>query len=234
METYIQAGPEAVSRQFADWLQQHISPRKPFHWALSGGSTPKLLFQLLAGEYASQLPWADIHFWWGDERCVPPDDPDSNFGMTAERLLDHVPVPARNIHRVLGEAAPGQEAQRYANELLAHLPLHQQRPVFDLVMLGMGEDGHTASIFPDQMDLLTSDLICAVATHPASGQKRISLTGKVINEAKNVAFLVTGASKHPKIKAIFEETATAQTFPAAHIQPRGNLFWFLDQAAAQG
>jgi 6-phosphogluconolactonase len=228
MKQHIQAHPEDVARFFADWTLKLIQPGKAFHWALSGGSTPRLLFALLAHEYAGRFPWPDIHFWWGDERCVPPDHADSNYRMTAELLLRQVPIPSQNIHRVRGENPPKEEAARYAREIAQFVPSYQKWPVFDLVMLGMGADGHTASIFPHEMNLLQSKRICEVATHPSSGQKRITLTGKVLNQASKKAFLVTGADKTAKVNEIFTGQEIARSYPASHVQ---GAEWFLDQAA---
>ena len=233
MNTHISTTSELVARNFADWLVQHIPPGNAFHWALSGGSTPKILFDLLAREYATRLPWSDIHFWWGDERCVPPDHAESNFRMTQERLLGPLHIPSENVHRIKGETIPFQESARYGESIEHHLNEVKGWPVFDLIMLGMGSDGHTASIFPHQMELLEASTICAVATHPESGQKRVSLTGHVLNAAKQVAFLVTGPSKTEKVAAIFGQTEEASLYPAAYIKaPQGQVHWFMDEAAA--
>ncbi|RMG58905.1 MAG: 6-phosphogluconolactonase [Bacteroidetes bacterium] len=212
------------------WLQEVLAEtRGPFHMALSGGSTPKRMFALWA---QADLPWERLHLWWGDERCVPPDDADSNYRMTREALLEQVPLPPENLHRVRGEADPAGEAVRYGQEILAVLPQTDGQPVFDLIWLGMGEDGHTASIFPHEMELMTAPGPCAVATHPVSGQIRISLTGPVINAAQRVAFLITGAGKRPKLQEIFGQKPGYQAYPAAHIQPQnGELHWFWDVAA---
>ncbi|MEZ4825376.1 MAG: 6-phosphogluconolactonase [Bacteroidia bacterium] len=222
----------AVASAFASNLKKWTANEKPFHLALSGGSTPKLLFQYLASQPADFLPWDRIHLWWGDERMVSPDDPDSNFGMTETYLLNHINIPAENIHRILGEQSPEAAARIYQEEISQSVPMTDGWPVFDLILLGLGEDGHTASIFPYEIFLLRSPHICAVATHPDSGQKRITLTGRVINQAEKVAFLVTGAGKREKISQIFHGAPEAPIFPATYIQPeKGNLFWFLDYAA---
>jgi 6-phosphogluconolactonase len=159
----------------------------PLHIALSGGSTPKTWFDYLAGMPTKAIDWGKIHLYWVDERCVPPDDPESNFGMTRKHLLDQVPLPTENIHRIAGELEPSEAANQYEEMLKNTLGA---APVFDLLMLGMGNDGHTASIFPHQIALWHSERLCVVATHPESGQMRVSLTGKVINNAASVAFLV--------------------------------------------
>ncbi|MEO0583608.1 MAG: 6-phosphogluconolactonase [Bacteroidota bacterium] len=224
---------EAASA-FAQTLSEQIAAKEGhFHLALSGGSTPKLLFTLLAENYRNEIPWGKVHLWWGDERCVPPEHEESNYRMTKEFLLFSINIPQGNIHRVRGEDRPDREAIRYEEEIKAHLESKDGWPVFDMIMLGMGGDGHTASIFPDNLSLLDSPQTCAVAIHPDSGQKRVTLTGKVINQAKEVAFLVTGASKKEKVQAILGKEEGSKAYPAAHIQPvEGNLSWYLDEAAA--
>lgn len=231
-KTHIYANPEATAARFGDYLIAQARNQPNFHCALSGGSTPRLLFEYLAKTYQSTDDWKNIHFYWGDERCVPPTDPESNFGMTKKHLFNHVPMTERQIHRVLGEKDAGQEAQRYGDMIKQQLPLQDGIPVFDLIILGLGNDGHTASIFPHQMELLKSNHICDVATHPESGQKRITLTGQVINQAKEVAFLVTGVSKAEKVEEILHSSGGWESYPASFIQPSGQLSWYLDEQAA--
>ena len=174
-----------------------------------------------------------MHFYWGDERCVAPTHSESNYGAANELLFQLIELPEDNIHRVFGENNPAEEVLRYGQLISEKLPSVNGLPQFDIIILGLGEDGHTASIFPNRMDLLHSDHVCEVAEHPESGQKRITLTGKVINNAKEVCFLVTGESKHEKVHNIIHSLNDYQQYPAAHIQPpHGELIWFLDKAAA--
>jgi 6-phosphogluconolactonase len=228
--------PEDLAEGFAVYMQSLIekSNKNSFHIALSGGSTPKLLFNCLANKYRDQIKWNIIHLWWGDERMVPPDDSESNYKMTKDNLLSFIDIPADNIHRIHGEESSGEETNRYSSEIKKFIPSNNNLPVFDLIILGMGEDGHTASIFPNQMELLDSTEICEVAPHPVSGQKRITLTGNVINNAKIVAFIVTGTRKAGKIAQIFSKAEVAASYPAAHINPTGKLVWFLDKPASEG
>ncbi len=223
---------QTVAQAFANYLAEQIEKANTFHIALSGGSTPKILFQLLADQYAKKIDWQKVHLYWGDERCVPPTDADSNYGMTKEKLIDHIPIPFVNVHRVLGARNPTEEAIRYGKEIQWCLPEEKGLPVFDVVMLGMGSDGHTASIFPHQMELLTTNDICGVATHPESGQKRVTLTGPVINHAKQVHFLVTGGSKNDKVQAIFNKEGNYLDYPAAHI--KGAIWWMDEAASSEG
>ncbi len=204
-----------------------------FNVALSGGSTPKIWFDYLAKNDSDHIEWSRIRFFWGDERCVPPEDSDSNFGMAKQHLLDHIDIPAENIHRIQGERKPADAALHYSKELTKNLR-HEKTPVFDLVILGIGDDGHTASIFPHQIELWNADDNCVVATHPISGQERVSITGKIINSAKAVAFLVTGDSKAERVKEIIEEEPHSAYYPASLVRPAtGTLHWFLDTEAAK-
>lgn len=233
MQIKIADSPQVVAADFTQWLIHLLKEKDRFTIALSGGSTPAVLFKLWADNYSDTIDWSKIHFFWGDERCVPPSDEESNFKMTNDLLFTKVGVPASNIHRVHGEVTPTEEAKHYAKVIEDNVEIIDGLPRFDLVMLGMGGDGHTASIFPHQMELLTEKAWCAVATHPESGQKRVSLTGPVINNAANVAFLVTGTSKTEKVQSILQGEDTSENYPAAHIKPpKGTLYWFLDKAAA--
>ena len=201
--------------------------------ALAGGTTPAVLFDRLISKYHDLPEWTRVHLWWGDERCVPPGSEESNYRMAYDRLIRHIPVPAENIHRIKGEMNPEAEAKRYADEIREKLPRRGNWPVFDLILLGMGDDGHTASIFPDRMDLLTTDQFCAVAAHPGTGQKRITLTGNVLNNANQIILMVSGQAKAERISEIMNNTPAAKKLPAYHIQPMaGNLSWFLDADAA--
>lgn len=236
MHIQIADTPGQVARDFAEFFEHWLkNQEKDVYVALSGGSTPAVLFRLWAEEYRDRIDWEKVHFFWGDERCVPPDDEESNFKMADDLLMSRVGVPSCNIHRLRGELPAEAESGRYGEEIEECLPIENGWPVFDLIILGMGGDGHTASIFPHQIELMEADDICAVAEHPVTGQERITLTGKVLNNARNIAFLVTGKSKADKVAAILNEGEGASEYPAAHIQPaHGQLYWFMDQKAAQG
>jgi 6-phosphogluconolactonase len=205
----------------------------PFNMAISGGNTPKLLFKILAEKYTDSIPWNLVRLFWVDERCVPPTHAESNFGMTYENLLKQVPIYDSNIFRMQGELDPETEALRYQKLLENELPMRSGFPQFDLILLGMGDDGHTASIFPDNMDLLYSDLAVSVSTHPTSGQKRITLTGQTINQANQVIFLITGESKKGILHQIFKHKPQSENYPASYVHSNnGNIEFYLDKSAA--
>lgn len=226
---------EETARALADSLETWCRQEGYRSIALSGGSTPGIWFELLAGEYRDRLPWEELLFFWGDERCVPPGDPESNYGMAQAKLLSRVPVPEDHIFRIRGEAPPDQEAVRYGQVLRESLPMRNGIPQVDLVVLGMGDDGHTASIFPHEGFLWDAPAACVVATHPESGQKRISLTGRIINNARAVVFLVTGPGKAGRVRQVIEGLPGHEDLPASRVSPgHGQLLWLLDADAASG
>lgn len=231
--------PEKLAEEFAAELVFMIKSaekaKSTFTIALSGGNTPKLLFSILAEKYSESVNWSFVHFFWADERCVPPGDTESNYGVAARLFFSRIQIPLKNIHRIKGEEEPEKEAIRYQKEILRHTKINRKFPVFDLIILGMGEDGHTASIFPGNPGLLESSKICATSAHPLTGQVRITLTGKVINNAESIVFLVTGKNKAGVVRDIFEKKAAAVNFPAFYIIPdHGKLLWLLDDGAGKG
>lgn len=228
--------PEVLAEQFADLLMEWIERHSEgvYHLAISGGKTPDLLFSVLAEKFGNSELWQKVHFWWVDERMVSPGHPESNFGRAQQLLFSQINIPELNIHRIKGENDPESEAQSYSRQIRESLPHERNWPAFDLILLGMGDDGHTASIFPDHMELLNSAQICEVAVHPQSGQKRVTLTGKVINSARKVCFLVTGTNKAQRLFEIFSDPVQAAFLPAAHIHPEsGDLLWIVDEPASK-
>lgn len=219
-----------LAEEIVGRITASANSERPYSIALSGGSTPELLYSFLFDEFADSVPWDFVHLFWGDERCVPPDHADSNYGLVQKHLIDKTGLPASNVHRMKGEEEPVFEAMRYSGELATMLTLRDKLPVFDLVLLGLGDDGHTASIFPNQMKLLDSERFCEVAVHP-SGQKRITVTGRIINNAEAVVFLVTGFKKAEVIRKILNGE-DAKDYPAAYIRPvYGSLDFYLDNEA---
>lgn len=227
---------DELSQFFARKLAAHIRETPAgnfFSMALSGGSTPRLVFAYLALNFRDQIDWQKIRVFWGDERCVAPESDESNFRMAKESLLDHVPIPTNNIFRIRGQASPSDESDRYAEATRQNVPSYHNIPRFDFMMLGLGEDGHTASIFPGNMHLFSSDKLFEVAENPYTKQKRITATGKLINQARHIVFLVTGDSKAEIVARVIERKDACEKIPASMVHPEnGELFWLLDDRAA--
>ena len=206
-----QSAVEKIAQEFVIYSQVN----HPVHISLSGGSTPKLLFKTLAqAPYADQINWKNLHFWWGDDRMVSPTDPESNYGEVQKLLFDYIQIPAENIHRIRGENEPHLELKRFEEELSAVI----SDGVFDWIILGMGADGHTASLFPHQTDFADENL-AVIAKHPESGQLRISKTAKLIEQAKRITYLVTGEGKAEILNKIQAKNGVTE--------------WYLDKAAAK-
>lgn len=226
-----------LSRYFAQQIKLRISEMPEgyfFTIALSGGSTPHSVFQYLATNFKEQIDWNKILVFWSDERCVAPENTESNFRMAKESFLDFVPIPANNIFRINGEAEPYEEAVRYEELVQLNVTPYNQFPQFDFLMLGLGDDGHTASIFPGQQNLFSRFRLFEVAEHPITKQKRITATGKLINHARTVAFLVTGEYKSEIVARILEKRPGWENLPASFVQPEnGELLWMLDEKAAK-
>jgi 6-phosphogluconolactonase len=217
-----------LNEAVVSFIQLISKEKSRFSISLSGGSTPKALFDYWAKKEQNPEFWAKTKLFWGDERCVPPDDEMSNYGMTKQHLLDKVPIAKGNIFRIHGEENAEKESVRYGQLI------DKESTPFDLIILGLGDDGHTVSIFPPSIDLWESPETCIVNYHPESGMPRITITGKVINAATHVIFLVTGAHKVEKVRDIvLHREEFAARYPAARVNPASeNLYWFLDKAAA--
>jgi 6-phosphogluconolactonase len=221
---------------FAMAAQEAAAARGRFAVALSGGETPRALYRLLARQQFSQkIPWRRVQLYWGDERCVPPDDPKSNYGMARENLLKHIPIAGENVHRVRGEDPPEEAAQAYDAELRGLAAQERPRsevPVFDLVLLGLGIDGHTASLFPHSDALAVEDRF-SVATAAPDGSPRVTVTAPVLNAARRVWFLVGGDRKAGMVAEVIEGLRVPLAVPAQGIAPvHGTLTWLLDEDAA--
>lgn len=235
-----------AARHFARLADQYVLGCGRFTVALSGGSTPKAMFSLLAAEpFLDTVPWSSIYFFWGDERCVPPDHPDSNYRMTREALLSKVPVPAENIFRIPAENPDHEQAaEEYSNTLRMFFltgpgaiktgtaPL-ATLPRFDLVFLGMGADGHTASLFPGTTALHAGNQIAVASYVEKLSAHRITLTAATINNARNITFLAAGADKAATLKEVLEGPPQPEVYPSQLIRPgNGSLLWMVDEAAA--
>ena len=224
---------KAVAELILDNVRKKVKQSLPFNIALSGGSTPKLLFDILSNEYAESIPWHFVRLFWVDERCVPPTHIESNFGMTYEHLLKNVPILEANIFRMQGEDNPEVEAKRYMELLERELAIHDGFPQLDFVLLGMGDDGHTASIFPNDMSLLKADVAVGVGTHPVSGQKRITLTGLTLEQANEIVFFITGPAKADILSQIIHQKPSYVNYPASYMRSSSGVAeFYLDKAAA--
>lgn len=212
------ASPEQASQALISYMLG-IMARKPeriFSVALSGGSTPAVLFGVWEREYASVTPWERIRFYWVDERCVPPDDGQSNFALARHLLFDKVGGVSLHYRRIRGETPPGEAAGEYASLVKAALPVTDGVPRFDFVLLGIGEDGHTSSVFPDRMDLLRAEEPYAVAVNPYNRSVRICMTGRPMVEAGHTCFLATGKDKHGILERILDKEG-ADVYPASYV-----------------
>ncbi len=220
---------EAAALAIAQQAKSATRERGRFTLVLSGGSTPKPIYELLANE--SSIDWQHIHLFWGDERFVPHDDPQSNYRMAKESLIDKIAIPRENIHPVPIMADPTDSANAYANELRSFFK--SDIPKFDLILLGLGEDGHTASLFPGP-EFNPSENRVVISTHsPKPPIDRISLSLSIINEARNVFFLVSGKDKKGILKAVVADSENSKSeYPAAYVKPRGELVWFVDTDAS--
>jgi len=224
---------EEVVISLANDMKAFSELGRPVHISLSGGSTPKMLFKLLAqAPYAENIQWNNLHFWWGDERCVAPEDAESNYGEANVLLFSKVNLPKENIHRIRGEDKPEVEAVRFAQEMAEVIPAQNGTPVFDWILLGVGADGHTASLFPGQTNYNDENL-SVLASHSESGQIRVSKTAKVLEAAKRISYLVLGAGKVDIVHEIHTTPADELPYPAAKIQSKtGATEWYLDSDAA--
>jgi 6-phosphogluconolactonase len=212
-----------------------IGQRARFLLCLAGGSTPKPLYELLATPpFATRIDWPRVHVFWGDERCVPPDHPESNYRMAREALLDHVQLPGTNVHRIRGEDEPSKAAAAYEELLATFFGSREILPQasFDLVLLGMGADGHTASLFPGSAAARETRRWVVAIPGPQPGHWRVSLTPVLLNTAEDVTFLVSGANKADRLKDVLEDRGP-DLLPAQLIRPtHGALLWVVDTAAA--
>ena len=234
----------AAADHFVSLAAEAITLRGRFAVALSGGSTPRSVYALLASlEFAGQVDWDRAHLFWGDERCVPSDHPDSNYKAVAETLLEPASIPAENVHRMPGEQDPSEAVRDYERVLRQFFAANQGQdkgqgkdplPRFDLVFLGLGPDGHTASLFPASEALGERKRWVAANYVDALRTWRLTLTPKIINAARQVTFLVSGGRKAEILRDVLLGSRRPETYPAQLIMPaRGSLLWMVDAAAAE-
>jgi 6-phosphogluconolactonase len=223
----------AAAERFVDYDTVAISDHGLFSVALAGGNTPRRVYELLATEdFTPRIRWPSAHLFFGDERCVPPDDPASNYGMIRAAMISKIPIPSSNVHRIIGEGDAEANAQAYERELKTFFA-ELSWPRFDLVWLGMGEDGHTASLFPGAAALKETTRWVIKTRMEQSNQDRITLTIPVFNHAAHTIFLVTGLDKAKRLTEVLQDRSGLPRLPAQAIQPiDGSLEWLIDRAAA--
>jgi 6-phosphogluconolactonase len=226
---------KAAALYFAAAAREAISSRGFFLVSLCGGETPLRLYEILGmPPYRDYLPWGKVHFFWGDERCVPPDDRESNYGQVWQVWLKHVSIPTANLHRIQGELDPVDAAGKYNSELKNFLQPGQKWPRLDWVLLGLGEDGHTASLFPGSpLDIESPESIVPVLNRSMGRlANRVSMTSHLINLSRQVVFLVSGSTKRSALAATRKGKLDPIRWPAQRIHPvDGLLVWMLDEAA---
>jgi 6-phosphogluconolactonase len=226
-----------AAERFIALAADAVSRSGRFTVALSGGSTPKGLYASLATpEYRHRIDWSRVHLFWGDERCVPADHPESNFRMVQESLLSRIQIPSENVHRMMGEKEPEQARQEYEEHLKQFFRLPPgEVPRFDLILLGLGEDGHTASLFPGSAALNENQRLVATVYVEKLKAQRLTLTLPVINAAAQIIFLVAGQSKSAIVKKLFGADSDGCELPATKVRPaNGIVAWLITQDAARG
>jgi 6-phosphogluconolactonase len=218
---------------FSEQAARSILERDQFLIALNGGGTPTRLFQLLATDFRDKIEWAKVHVFWGDERCVPPDDPGSSYGQARELLLSRVPIPESNIHRIKGEFTPVEASKEYSLLLKEYASPPFNWPRFDLVYLGMGEDGHTASLFPGSPVNVTEAALPVTAHYQDRPANRVTLTQLVLNSARMIVFMATGEKKAITLAEVLSDRYNPELYPAQRIDSKdGELIWLVDDGAA--
>jgi 6-phosphogluconolactonase len=221
----------AAAELFVTLATQAIRERGRFLVAFSGGSTPTALYRLLVRE---PIDWTRVHIFWGDERLVPPENPENSYGQAREVLLKHIPIPSENTHRVSSELEPDAAAIDYARLLQEFAAPPLDWPRFDLVLLGLGEDGHTASLFPGSPAAMTEPVIAVTAQYQGRPARRVTLTPLVFNAARQVIFLVAGANKAVSLRGVFSDYNSLEQVPAKRIQPAdGQVTWLVNAAAGK-
>ncbi|MBM3262726.1 MAG: 6-phosphogluconolactonase [candidate division Zixibacteria bacterium] len=239
MDIHICDDPEALARQAAYEIvrlaNQAINKTGRFTVALAGGNTPRKLYETLTGDpYRNQVLWSNVEFFWGDERCVPPDHADSNYRMALEALLSQVSVDMGLVHRMWGEMQDAVEAAAAYEALIRdRFELSPGKwPRFDLILLGMGDDGHTASLFPGTAAIHETERMVVGHHVPKLGVDRITMTPPLLNGAYEVFFLVNGAAKAGVLKEVLEGPFQPDIYPSQIVQPQGRLVWLVDRAAS--
>jgi 6-phosphogluconolactonase len=223
----------AVAEFFLEKACLAVEQKGRFTVSLAGGETPRRIYEILGKPpYSNNIPWKQVHIYWGDERFVPADNVRSNQLMARKALLDHVPIPPEQIHPILCEISPQQAAENYEKVIDATFP--EAKPQFDFIFLGLGSDGHTASLFPYTSVLTEQDHWAGHVYLPEQDSHRVTLTAPLINQAMTIVFMVTGGAKAEILREVLEGSQDHQRLPSQMIAPsKGELYWFLDQDAGR-
>ena len=226
----IDALAKAIALRFRDEAIRAAKENRLYSIVLTGGNTAAKVYRLFDETgYGDEIPWESVHLFWTDERCVPPQSNESNFGTSLRAFLHSVRIPDKNIHRIRGEDDPANEANRYACEILEHMALKKaSKYCFDWVLMGLGQDGHTASLFPGQQFLLDTPEFCGVAKQPETGKNRITLTRSAFQQAGCITYHVIGSQKAEIVSDLVTASGKSKEYPASNISGE----WYLDQAAA--
>ncbi|MEX2365003.1 MAG: 6-phosphogluconolactonase [Pseudohongiellaceae bacterium] len=219
----------AAAKRWVELAGESLRARNSFHVALAGGATPEPVYRLLQHE---NLDWERIHLYWGDERDVPADHPESNFRMVKQALIDHVPIPATNVHPIQVQADIEQSVQAYREVLMNVHHAGKGIPCFDLIMLGVGDDGHIASLFPESSALTVNDTPVVSVYVEKLSSWRVTLTYPVLDAARNLMLLVAGEAKAPVVASVLGGADSEQKYPVQKLSPQGRVEWYLDTAAA--
>jgi len=219
----------SAANALVEAIHEAVGRRGRCGLALSGGRTPRRLYELLGSEYADGIPWDRVRLFWGDERCVPPDHPDSNYRLAYDALIAHISIPEENVHRVPTELGPERAAEAYERTLRAFGPL-------DVVLLGVGADGHVVSLFPSHPALEERERWVRAIPEPLGSppHPRVTLTLPALDAAQTAFFLASGGEKRSVIRTILTDPQASTRYPAARVRPRGRLVWFLDRSCAEG
>tara|TARA_Y100000310_G_scaffold326958_1_gene392610 strand:- start:1176 stop:1925 length:750 start_codon:yes stop_codon:yes gene_type:complete len=221
---------QAIARSWCEQAQRAAENHRVFSVVVSGGSTdPALYREMAAPEWRGRIPWEWVHIFWVDERCVPSKHEESNYRIVSDFLLSHITIPEKNVHRIRGEEDPAEESVRYEKEIQDHQELRKgDTNLFDWIFLGVGLDGHTASLFPEQKTLLDTPRLCGIARHPQTDQIRITLTPSAINRSHRITYHVIGRGKARVIFELLSKPSEKSYYPTAHIKGE----WYLDLGAA--
>ncbi len=236
---FIAPTPINLADEFAQWFfaqaTENILSKGSFYVAISGGNTPILFFNKLAEKFSLLIDWTKVHIFWVDEVCVASSSSESHYKTAYSNLINKIDIPDKNVHRIKGEKSPDEEVIEYSKTIESIVPIKDNFPSFDVILLGMGDDGHTASIFPGNSDVLKSNNLCEKVFVENKKQTRITLTPNCINNSKKVAFQITGMAKSNIVHQILFKNGNCKEFPAAHINPVSQqLYWFLDSGATKG